>query len=292
MVRVLMVSNAASGGADDEVLDGVRKELQTLGEVEHLQAGSKESFESDVRAGARPRDTVVVAGGDGTLNCVVNALADSLSEYTFAVVPMGTGNDFARTLGMPADPVEGAAAIGKGRETEVDYGIASGAGVERVFMNACMGGFPIEVDKAIEGTIKKRFGPLAFWVGGIKAATDFSRFDVNVSGTRVADCVAVGIGNGRTAGGGIEVWPGADPADGALDVCVITASNIAQALRAATKARSGEHVKLENVHEYRGSEFSVDSESGLEFNVDGEVLGLETPATFSVGGKIKVRIPA
>jgi diacylglycerol kinase (ATP) len=288
----VIVSNAASGGADDAALDDVNNELGALGDVEHLQAGSEDSSDDEVRDAVQPNDLVVVAGGDGSLNRVANALSGALDDYSFAVVPMGTGNDFARTLGMPDDPAEAAAAIARGREAKVDYGIASGPGVKRVFLNGCMGGFPTEVDKAIEGGTKKRFGPLAFWVGGIKVARDFSKFNVNISGTRVEECVAVGIGNGRTAGGGIEVWPSADPSDGAFDVCAISAPNIAQAVRAATKARSGEHVKLENVHVSRGTDIHIESDPPLEFNVDGEVVGLQTPATFSVAGKTKVRIPA
>ncbi len=290
-MRTLIVSNPATGRADSDSLVGIENEFGALGQVEHLRPGSRESFDKEVRDSVRPRDLVVVAGGDGTLNCVVNALADTLDEYAFAVVPMGTGNDFARTLGIPEHPVAAARAIARGRETNVDYGVASGGATERIFLNSCMGGFPIEVDKAIEGPIKKRFGPLAFWIGGIKAAADFSTSDVNVSGARMEECVAVGVGNGRSAGGGIEVWPDADPSDGVLDACAVSASNIAQALRVASKARSGEHVKQENVQVSRGTAISVDSDPALEFNVDGEVLGLETPATFSVAGKIKMRVP-
>jgi diacylglycerol kinase (ATP) len=288
-LRVLIVSNAESGAASSDTVAAVGEELSVLGEIEHLQAGSSDSFDDEVRAAARPGDLVVVAGGDGTLNCVANALVDAIHDYTFTVVPMGTGNDFARTLGLPEDPVEAAGAIVRGRETEVDYGLAQGNGAERIFLNACMGGFPIEVDKAIEGETKRRLGPLAFWLGGIKAASDFSKSNVNVSGIRIDDCVAVGVGNGRSAGGGIVVWPQADPTDGLLDVCAISADNIAQAFRVAAKARSGEHVKQENVHVSRSPKIRIDSDPALEFNVDGEVLGLETPATFSVGGKVRVR---
>ena len=236
--------------------------------------------------------TIIIAGGDGTINCVVNALRDSLADYRFGVIPMGTGNDFARTLGMPSDPVEAAAAIASGREVEVDVGRAIGTDVDMLFVNACMGGFPIDVDKAIEGGIKKRFGPLAFWIGGVKAASDFSKFEVSHSGSSVGECVAVGVGNGRTAGGGIEVWPQADPGDGALDLCAVQAKNFLHGLQTAMKARSGKHADLPEVHFSRKSEFHVTCEPPIEFNVDGEIVGLKTPARFLVSEKIRVRVPA
>jgi YegS/Rv2252/BmrU family lipid kinase len=289
-LRILVVSNAASGSSDDASLERVIDRLQPLGDVQHLQAGSQDSFDEDVRGATEPGDLVVVAGGDGTVNCTVNALADSLADYTLAVVPMGTGNDFARTLGMDEDPEAAASQIAAGSSKEFDVGRAKGGEVERLFLNACVGGFPIEVDRAIEGGLKKRLGPLAFWVGGIKAATDLSKWDVNVSGKAVGDCVAVGIGNGRTAGGGIQVWPDADPGDGALDACAIAAENFAKALATALKARGGEHVDRPDVYTSRGAEIRVDSDPPLEFNVDGEVLGLKTPVVFSVAGKVKVRL--
>jgi diacylglycerol kinase (ATP) len=105
------------------------------------------------------------------------------------------------------------------------------------------------------------------------------------------DCVAVGVGNGRSAGGGIKAWPEADATDGALDVCAVAVPNIAKALRVAAKARSGRHVEDPGVYISRGSVIEVEADPQLEFNVDGELAGLKTPARFLVAGKIKIRVP-
>jgi diacylglycerol kinase (ATP) len=291
-VNILVLTNKASGSADDQALVDIEKGLAPLGDVEHFSPSSKESLDEETRAAVKGKDLVVIAAGDGTVNCVLNALGDSLDPHTFAVIPMGTGNDFARTLGMPDDPGEAASAIANGRETEVDYGKASGGGVTRLFLNACMGGFPTAVDEAVEGKIKKLFGPLAFWVGGVKAATDFSTSLVNVGGTRIDACVAVGVGNGRTAGGGIQVWPDADPGDGELDVCAISAPSITKALAIAAKTRSGEHVNRPEVFMNRTHSVRIEADPEVEFNVDGELVGLKTPAEFLVAGGIKLRVPA
>lgn len=290
--RVLVVSNRASGKADEVLLERIGEELLPLGSVEHFEAGSPESFDAEMQDAGRDADLVAVAGGDGTINCVLNALADSLPDHTFAIVPMGTGNDFARTLGMPDDPVEAARAIAKGKDAEVNFGRVSGGGTARLFVNACMGGFPIEVDKAIEGDAKRRLGPFAFWLGGVKAATEFSTSTVNVMGSRIEQCVAVGVGNGRTAGGGIQVWPAADPADGLLEVCAIAAPSIAKALVIAARARSGDHVDHPEVHAYRGDGIRIEADPQIEFNVDGELVGVKSPAEFLVVGNIRVRTPA
>lgn len=290
-MRTLIISNASSGQSEQDTVESVGKEFEDLGEVTHLQPPSLQSFDEDVDRAAQDKDLVVVAGGDGTLNCALNALSGRLEDVVLAVVPMGTGNDFARTLDLPDDPREAARAIADGREASFDYGRATGVGAERLFLNACMGGFPVEVNKEIDERVKKRLGPLAFWIGGAKAAVKMPQFQVDVDGQRVEECIAVGIGNGRTAGGGIEVFPEADPTDGGLDCCVMRVSNVREGAELAAKVRSGEHVELEGVETLRGQRFEIRSEPDLEFNVDGDLLDLVTPLTFEVAGRLRMRVP-
>ena len=290
-MRSLILSNASSGGSGDDLVDRIRAAFEPLGEAVPLQPPSLEAFDEDVRRAAQGKDLVVVAGGDGTLNCTVNALSDRLDDVVLAIVPLGTGNDFARTLDLPEDPLEAARAIADGVEREVDVGRATGGGVERFFINACMGGFPVEVNRAIDEDTKKRLGPLAFWIGGAKAATRLPRFEVSIAGKRLEDVVAVGIGNGKTAGGGIPVFPTADPGDGTLECCAMHVSGVVEGARLATSVRAGDHADLDNVWTHSGARIEVSSEPELEFNVDGDLLGLKTPAVFELVGRVRVRAP-
>ncbi|MDQ3953367.1 MAG: YegS/Rv2252/BmrU family lipid kinase, partial [Actinomycetota bacterium] len=244
--------------------------------------------EGDLTEAARDAEVVVVAGGDGTLNHAVNALADRLDEVRFALVPLGTGNDFARTLGVPDDPAEAARLVAGGGIRSFDLGRASGGGVSRLFVNACMGGFPVHVDEAIDEETKRVLGPLAFWVGGAKAATGLRRSTIRIDGIEVPDCVAAGVGNGRTCGGGIAVWPDADPADGSLDGCALGAPNAAAAIRLLLKVRAGEHAGLDGVGTVRGPRIEIDADPPIELNVDGELVGLTTPATFEIAGRLSM----
>jgi diacylglycerol kinase (ATP) len=289
-MRVLLVSNPSSGSSKREIIDEIATILGRLGDVRRVEP-SLDSFDETLRAAARDSSLVVTAGGDGTINRTVNALADRLQDVRFALVPMGTGNDLARTLDIPMEPSDAAEAIVEGAERSIDVSAASSAGAERLFVNACMGGFPVEVDEAIDPDLKKRLGPVAFVIGGVKAASELERSHVKLNDLDVVDCLAVGVGNGRTCGGGIEVWPQADPGDGALDGCALPAANAAAAARLAAKVKLGSHADIEDVEFERATRIVIDADPPVEFNVDGELIGLKTPATFETIAKIRMVVP-
>ena len=285
--RVAVVFNPGSGQSDEQLQSEILGALRGLGEVRAVHPGSEESFAADVSAGTKDAGIVVAAGGDGTLNLMINALEERLDEHIFAVVPLGTGNDFARTLGLPSDPLEAAVSLQKATERAIDLGVASGAGTRRLFVNACMGGFPVEANKAIDAGVKKLLGPLAFILGGAKALGDLDRSTVVVDGQRITDCIALGIGNGRTAGGGIEIWPEARPDDGRLDLCVLSAGSMPAAVVLGAQVKAGKHEAADGTEMFRAAEFAVDADPPLEFNVDGELVGLRTPARFELLGRAR-----
>jgi diacylglycerol kinase (ATP) len=288
---VVVISNSASGASDPDALALIERELAVLGPVSLLAPESVETFDQEVAVAAAGSDVVIVAGGDGTFNRALNALRDRLSDVSFGLVPMGTGNDFARTLALPRDARAAARVVVQENEREVDVWRARSSGVDRLFINACMGGFPVEVNEAIDESLKRRFGPLAFWVGGAKAASNLTRYDVTIGGRSVPDCVAAGVGNGRTCGGGIRMWPEADPGDGLLDACALRADRVADALKLAASVKGGGHVGLDEVATLRRARIEVASEPPIAFNIDGELVGLESPVVFERAGTVRVRAP-
>ncbi|MFP5297918.1 MAG: diacylglycerol/lipid kinase family protein [Actinomycetota bacterium] len=291
-MSILFVCNPISGGSDEADRSELVAALAPLGRVVVHEPGDRASFADDLRSAARDVSRVVVGAGDGTLDLTVAALIERTDEIVFGVLPMGTGNDFTRTLGLPADPLEAAHAIAQGNELVVDTGRVLIEGETRPFINACMGGFPVAVDEAISERQKKSLGPVAFWLGGLKAATDLDRYRVIVNGVAHDDVVAIGIGNGRTAGGGIEVFPHADPSDGHLDICVMRADGLIEAAKLAAKVRSGDHTDEPFVSYDRAVSVEVAATPSLGFNVDGEVDGIATPARFEVGPKARFLVPA
>ncbi|MFL5797935.1 MAG: diacylglycerol/lipid kinase family protein [Actinomycetota bacterium] len=284
-MRVLVIRNAGSGGAGDVTQDRLAEALRPLGDV------AFESPESDteLRRAADGRDLVVAAGGDGTLSRTVDALGGRLADVTFAVVPMGTGNDFARTLGTPEDPLEAARAIADGRERSIDVWRASGSGVERLLVNASVGGFPVEVDERVGDREKKVLGPVAYLTAGARTVASMDRFTVHLDGREVTDCLAVGVGNGRTVGGGIPLFPEADPSDGRLEACALAANGAVDVTRLGLSVRRGKHLSLDGVVTTSGDDIRIETDPPVELNVDGDLVGLRTPVEFRHAGRARFR---
>lgn len=283
--------NPASGSAGDVDTGSL---IDALGGPGRVVDATPEPDELDriVRHEAENADLVVAAGGDGTVHAVVQALGDLLHDITLGVVPMGTGNDLAKTLGMPDDPIEAAYAVASGRDRPIDLAIAEGAGgTTRRFLNASIGGFPVAVDDAVNDWLKRTLGPAAYTIAGAKVAADLPRFTVTIDGRTVEDCVAAGVGNGRTVGGGIPMWPEADPSDGLLDGCAVAAEGVVDAVRLGMRVRQGTHGELPGVTTVRASEIRIEADPEMEMNVDGEIVGIRTPVTFRLDGTVTMRVP-
>lgn len=289
---ILLVRNPASGSADEADRDKVEEIIRSADKLRVLEPSSEDSFSEELIAAVKGVSKVIVAGGDGSINLAVNSLRDRLGDLRFGLIPAGTGNDLARTLDLPEDPGR-AAEVAVGRNhAHLDVGRATGPGFERLFVNACMGGFPVQVDRSISERAKERLGPLAFWAGGLKAMSELQHFRVWVDDESPVDAVvAAGIGNGRTSGGGIEVWPEADPGDGLLDLCVLPAESLFSGVQLMAKVRKGHHVDLPQVEYRRSARFHVESSPEMEFNLDGELTGLRTPVTFDIFGDARVAVP-
>lgn len=290
--RVLFVSNPHSGGADDGTRDRIAEHLRRLGELSVLLPSSQEAFAGELREASKAADVVIVGGGDGTFSDAVNALQDRLDRVALGLVPMGTGNDLARTLGLPLDPLQAAEALLHPVERRLDVGRARGGGCDRLFVNACVGGLPVAVDEAVEPGIKRRLGPLAFWVAGAKGLAEARRFCAWIDGREVTDCLVVGVGNGRTAGGGWLLWPEAEADDGRLESCGLSVPGTAAALEVFKRTRDGSITGGEHAFCSSAPRVTIESEPEVEINLDGDLVGLTTPATFEVVAAARVLVPA
>jgi diacylglycerol kinase (ATP) len=236
-----------------------------------------------------PEGLLIVAGGDGTINDAVNGLgkAGFPEGVTLGILPAGTGNDLAATLCIPDDPDEAEDVIRQGRVRTLDVARVRSEGIEeRFFINVATGGLGAEISDANEGELKKRWGKLSYLRASLEVAKDFDvkELDLYLDGElHRARAVNIVVGNCRFAGGGWLAAPRANPEDGLLDVVIIEKLGLADLLQLAPASMArADYLGKEGVFSARAREIRVETQPpGLDFTVDGEVVGDE-PARFSV----------
>ena len=276
--RIIVNPNAGSA----ESLSALRERLPEteICRTEH-EGHAEELARQAVEGGA---DLVVAAGGDGTLNEVVNGLSAGFDRVRLGLLPLGTGNDFARSIGVP-DDLEGAVAVlREGRTRRIDVGRALAGGTSRWFLNMAVGGFSgVVSEKASEA--KERWGPLAYMRGAVEAWPELTAFEASIvlngaERLRIATYNIV-ISNGRYVAAGIPVAPQAEVDDGLLDVMIAPATTIPKLALLVPKVLLGQHLNDDLLIFRRATRIEIESDPPMAFNVDGEILG-EAAAVFEI----------
>jgi diacylglycerol kinase (ATP) len=298
MDPLLVISNAGAGPADEESLKAALTLLRSHTDVE-VQATSNPGELNGAlhRAGSR---RIVVAGGDGSLHAVVSTLyrRNELKNAVLGILPLGTGNDFARTNEIPLDVEEAAQVLVEGEPRTMDLvgdevgevvvnNVHAGAGAQAGRLGARWKDRLHSVGLAPIGLGKVNLGKLGYPIGGALAAVrpPYVRVAVEVDGHLVVDMdepiLMVAIGNGAHVGGGTELTPHADPGDGLVDVMVSRSIGPLARLGYGVKLMTGRHPERDDVIYLRGSTVSV---SGEEFwcSADGEIYGPERHRTWRV----------
>jgi diacylglycerol kinase (ATP) len=239
---------------------------------------------------------VVAVGGDGTLHEVVNGLLGS--QATLGVIPFGTGNDFARALGLFGDLDKACRAIVLGDTRLIDIGTIEGEGTggPKHFLAIAGMGFDACTARTVNTGIKHLSGASAYVWGAILTARRFEpfRFTLTLDGgaARQGMAMFISIANTATTGGGMKIAPGAQIDDGLLDICLVEEVGKLQLLWQMTKVFEGAHVKHPAVTILRASRVTVEAEPPQPLLIDGEVCGT-TPAKVTIQSRIlPVKAPA
>ena len=282
--RARVIFNPSSGGGCEP--DLIREKLASF-DAEWIDTQGA----GDAREAAEEWDygLLIVVGGDGTVNEVVNGLgrAGFPQDVTLAVLPMGTGNDLAATLAMPDQLEEAEQVIRENRARTLDVARVSSEGVgERFFINVATGGYGAETSGVADEEMKSRWGKLAYLRASLETAQSFDVRDVRVTlddEERTMRAANVAIGNCRYAGGGWLAAPKANPEDGLLDFVVIEDIGLKEALALAPLALAkSDYLGKEGVFFARAKKIRVETApGGLKFTADGELVGDE-PAEFEV----------
>lgn len=288
MAPVLMITNANAGSSDRDNIDLALAVLRAGCEVD--VATSQNAGELDQilhHAGDR---TIVVAGGDGSMHAVIAALhaKGDLAGRTIALLPLGTGNDFARALDLPLDPEGAARVVLSGVPRQVDLIVADDG---EVVVNGVHAGASVQASKTAAKwkslLTPVGLGILGYPIGAALSAIDppSIRLTVEVDGEIITHprqrLLMVAIGNGRSVGGGAELTPDADPGDGLADVMVSWATGPLARFLYAWGVRNRSHPARTDVITRRGKVISVRGEK-FSVSADGEISGPNLAVTWRV----------
>lgn len=276
MDPLLLITNADAGSNEADRLGSAVESLRQHADVEVAETNDQGELDGVLHRRAHRR--IVVAGGDGSLHAVVAALhrRNELTGTILGLLPLGTGNDFARGVGIPLDPVEAAEIIIHGELHPIDVLVDC---LGEIVVNNVHVGVGAEASHNAHKW-KKLLGRAGYVVGAIKASTKppYYRFRVELDGEVVADMdrhvVQVSIGNGSTVGGGTEITPHALTGDGKLDLMISFAVGPMARFGYVARLRAGRHPERDDVLYLRGKAVSV-SGPGFYCSADGELYGPE-----------------
>ncbi len=224
--------------------------------------------------------TIVAAGGDGTINEVINGIAGA--DVTLGILPMGTMNVFASELGLPVNDLGACwAAVEKGRTREVDLLYANG----HAFVQLGGIGLDAQVVQETSWEFKKNWGPLSYLISATQiAARKPPRLVVEAEGAALLEGSFVLVGNGRLYGGPFVLFKDARIDDGKLDVLVFKNLGYLDIVRYLHAILMGSHPDLHDVEYFQTTRVTVRSDAEVPVEVDGEVIG-SVPITFTVSPK-------
>ena len=282
-MKTLIVLNPVAGSVGN--VDELAEKLRLINDAElrvTTKQGDAENFSRE--AADHGFDLIVAAGGDGTLNAVINGLGERISDVSVGLVPLGTGNDFARSLNLPKD-IDTSIELIERRQTRQIDAVRVTSDCTRYFVNVSGGGFSGIVDEKLTPEMKTTWGPLAYLRGAAEALPELCAYRtemlLNDSEQIAMNLYNVIVANGRYVAGGIPIAPEAVIDDGVLDIILIPERPAAHIALLMGQILLGEHLTNEALVFRRAAKLAVNSHPGMWFNVDGELVGNE-PAVFEV----------
>ena len=243
-------------------------------------------------------DLVVAAGGDGTVNEVLNGIGDAPDGFARArlgVLPLGTVNVFARELKLPPQVELAWEVLQRGRETRIDLPrvefSADSVLQKRYFCQLAGAGLDARAIELVDWQHKKQVGPLAYVIAGLKALREKKpQITVRANGQSATGELVL-VGNGRLYGGSFALLPQADLRDGKLDLCVLPRASFWSLLRCAPGLLLRGKLPAGVAQHLSAETFELTSETAAAFELDGEWVG-KLPVTFSIEReKLRVVVP-
>ncbi|MGI8401198.1 MAG: diacylglycerol/lipid kinase family protein [Gemmatimonadaceae bacterium] len=224
--------------------------------------------------------TIIAVGGDGTCSGVANGILRSGIKCRLAVLPCGTGNDFAKTLGVARHTPEMIADLAlRGEETRIDVGLADG----RYFLNSCGFGFDAAV---LEASNRVRFlaGNAVYIYSALTKLLTYRGVHTSVRGAPGVEggkMLMVIVSNGRWLGGAFKIAPTASVLDGRLDACFFLDANVFRRVRLFAGAMRGTHLNMQSVRSTDFARLALTFPANANIEMDGE-LRIATSTTVEI----------
>ena len=211
---------------------------------------------------------ILIAGGDGTVDSVVNAMAKSGISLPIGILPVGTANDFSKFLGMPSDVEEACKQILSSEVKSVDLGSIN----DKYFVNVASTGLFTDVSQKTDVNLKNTIGKLAYYLKGLEELPNFRKLHVNILSKEVefdGEMYLLLVFNGATAGN-FNLATRADACDGLLDIIMFMAVQIYELLPLFIKVLKGEHLDSNKVLYFKTDYLKVECHEDIVTDIDGE----------------------
>lgn len=285
---LLIINPRSRQGASADIDAGLQKLQQAGITVETVTCRDAAHTEQEIAARLGRVDFVIVGGGDGTINSTAQALYRH--KLPFAIVPLGTANDLARSLNIPTQLDKAFDVIIADNRRWIDLGSVNG----KHFFNACHIGLGVKVTHELTPELKKRWGVLSYFKAFSQALARSREFtvDLDIDGVAVRKrALELTVGNGRFYGGGNVTEEHATIDDGLLNLACIYPKTIWELLAMAPLIRLGKHDRAERTYCVSGRRITVNTAVPMEVDADGEPATW-TPANFEVISRaLQVLVP-
>jgi diacylglycerol kinase (ATP) len=278
-----VVTNAGPrrGAAQELAVDTMRKAGVPISSVHHVPSGGELIGTLD-RVPADGHDLEVVGGGDGTVSYAAGRVAGT--NVALGVLPLGTANDFARTLQIPNNLAEACATVADGKVVDIDLGRANG----EPFLNVASVGLSVAVTEALSPRLKRYIGPLAYSIATLRAYARHKPFRARLEfpegdhePLELENLLQVAVCNGRHYGGGNTVSPTAWIDDHTLDIYAILAGPLREHVSIARLLKDGSFIKHDRVYHLTTRRVRLVTDQPLPVNLDGQIA-TTTAADFTI----------
>lgn len=250
--------------------------------------GEERSYSELILAHQHEVDMIIVGGGDGTLNAAAQGLLKC--DLPLGILPLGTANDFARTLGIPPQLEAAINIIVAAQTRRIDLGEVNG----HLFLNVSSVGFSASLARNLTAAAKKKWGTAGYALAALRLLRQSRPFSATLhydDQQEAIKTVQFSVGNGRFYGGGMTIEKDAAPDDGLLDAYSLEVRHWWQILALFPSLRRGTHGRWGSVRTLSGTQFTLTTRRPHDINADGEIIG-RTPAHYRlIAGALNVFAP-